>query len=870
MTPDLTRLRTTRRYVAAAAATALVLGLTAAGLTSAAAASRAGHVARAASCPWVHSHAPAAVRARQLRRHMTLDDKLAMVDGVGYASGTSGYVGHIAANAALCIPGLNLEDGPQGVADGVPGVTQLPAPVSLASTWDPALARAYGTVVGSEERGKGADVNLGPTVNIVRDPRWGRAFESYGEDPYLAGQTAVGFIGGVQSQGVLSQVKHFAVYNQETNRNTPADDALVSQRAMHEIYLPQFRAAVTWGHAASVMCSYSTINGQYACQNRYIMHVLNDEWHYPGFMTSDWGATHSTVPSARAGLDLQMPGGAGFGTDYYGAPLKKAVQDGQVPMATLNQMVTRILTEMFRFNLFADPPMGSLTANVATPQHAQTGRAVEESGTVLLKNSGGVLPLSAGRDKSVAVIGADGGAEALTSGGGSAGVIAPYVVTPAQGIAKRGAAAGVSVRYAQGNIPATGALAPVPASAFPAGLGASYYNNTSQSGKPVATGKVPSVALAWNGKSPAKGVKASGWSARFTGTIDLPAAGRYALSLSFTGTAAVTIGGHKVFASQTGFGSVSRVTATLPAGKTSIEVDYADSIPFGSDGITLGWVPPQHPSLLQQAVQAAKHASVAVVFVSDFETEGADLPGISLSADQNQLISAVAAANPDTVVVINSGSAVTMPWLSKVKGVVEAWYPGQDDGDEIAAVLFGDVNPSGKLPVTFPRSLAQVPASTKRQWPGVGGKVHYSEGVLVGYRWYTSRHITPLFPFGYGLSYTSFAFSHLAVRRGHHGQLVVRATVTNTGSRAGADVAQLYVADPAAAGEPAEQLKGFQRVSLRPGQTWRVTFRLSRSAFAWWNPKTSGWTVTPGRYRLMVGDSSASLPLTAHVTMHRR
>jgi beta-glucosidase len=866
MTPDLSRLRLPgRAVIAAGAAAALAVGL-AAGLTPSAAAAPASRTAaHAASCPWVHSRAPISVRVRQLMRRMTLTGKLAMVDGVGYANGTSGYVGHIAANTALCIPGLNLEDGPQGVADGVPGVTQLPAPVSLASTWDPALARAYGTVVGSEERGKGADVNLGPTVNIVRDPRWGRAFESYGEDPYLSGQTAVGFIDGVQSQGVMSQVKHWAVYNQETNRNTPADDALVSQRTMHEIYMPQFEAAVTQGHAASVMCSYSTINGQYACQNRYIMHVLDDEWHFPGFVTSDWGATHSTVPSALAGLDMQMPGGAGFGTDYYGAPLRKAVRDGQVPMATLNEMVSRILTEMFRFNLFARPPAGSLTASVATPAHAQTGREVEESGTVLLKNSGGVLPLSAGRDKSVAVIGADAGQYALTSGGGSAGVIAPYVVTPEQGIARRGAAAGVSVRYAQGNIPDTGALAAVPASAFGPGLSASYYNNTTESGKPAATGTVPSVALAWNGKSPAKGVKASGWSAKFTGTIKLPAAGRYALSLSFTGTAAVTIGGHQVFASQSGFGSVGRATVTLPAGKASITVDYADSIPLGSDDITLGWAPPQHPSLLQQAVRAARQASVAVVFVSNFETEGADLPSISLSASQNRLVSAVAAANPDTVVVVNSGSAVTMPWLARVKGVVEAWYPGQDDGDEIAAVLFGDVNPSGKLPVTFPRSLAQVPASTRRQWPGVGGKVHYSEGILVGYRWYTTRHITPMFPFGYGLSYTTFAFSHLSVRPGHRGGLIIRADITNKGGRAGADVAQLYVADPAATGEPAEQLKGFQRVTLAPGQTKCVTFALSRGAFAWWNPRTSEWTVSPGDYGIMVGDSSASLPLTTHV-----
>ena len=251
--------------------------ITAAGAaTGASAATGRPAAGSAASCPWVHSTAPIATRVSQLLGQMTLDDKLAMVNGVGYANGTTGYVGHIAANPALCIPGLNLEDGPQGVADGVPGVTQLPAPVALAAAWDPALAREYGTVVGSEERGKGADVNLGPTVNIVRDPRWGRAFESYGEDPYLAGQTAVGYIDGVQSQGVLSQVKHFAVYNQETNRNTAADDAIVSPRAIHEIYLPQFQAAVQQAAAASVMCSYSSVNGQFACQNSYLMNVLDN------------------------------------------------------------------------------------------------------------------------------------------------------------------------------------------------------------------------------------------------------------------------------------------------------------------------------------------------------------------------------------------------------------------------------------------------------------------------------------------------------------------------------------------------------------------------------------------------------------------
>jgi beta-glucosidase len=347
--------------------------------------------------------------------------------------------------------------------------------------------------------------------------------------------------------------------------------------------------------------------------------------------------------------------------------------------------------------------------------------------------------------------------------------------------------------------------------------------------------------------------------------MKLPAAGSYALSLSFTGTAAVTINGKQVFASATQFGGTERATADLPAGSATIEVDYADTIPLGTERIALGWAPPQTPSLLDQAVAAAKKAEVAVVFASNFETEGADLQSIDLPASENQLISAVAAANPNTVVVLNTGSAVTMPWIQSVKGVIEAWYPGQDDGNEIAAVLFGDVNPSGRLPVTFPQSLTQVPDNTPAQWPGVNGTVQYSEGVLVGYRWYATRHVTPLFPFGAGLSYTTFAFGHLSVRPAPGGTVRVTAAVTNTGSRAGADVAQLYLGDPAATGEPAEQLKAFQRVTLQPGQTKLVSFTIGRSAFAWWDEQANRWTVSHGSYALMVGDSSANLPLITHV-----
>lgn len=671
--------------------------------------------AQAASCPWVGSRAPIATRVSEVLANMTLADKISMVHG------TSGpYVGNVPAIPSLCIPALNLEDGPAGVADGMTGVTQLPAPVADAATWSTSDARQYGDVVGAEEAGKGANVNLGPTINIVRDPRWGRAFETLGEDPYLTGQLAASEIKGIQSQGVLSQVKHFAVYNQETNRNTPADDAIVSQRAMQEIYLPAFQTALQHGGAASVMCSYATINGTYACETPYTLtQVLRNQFGFKGFVTSDWGATHSTVPSALAGLDMQMPDDS-----FFGAPLQTAVQDGQVPVSTLNTMVGDILTEMFRFGLFDRAPSGSPTAVVTTPQHAALARDVAEQGTVLLKNSGNILPLSTSSVKSIAVIGDDASTSVQSAGGGSASVVAPYVVSPLQGITSR-AGSGVTVTYA--------------------------------------------------------------------------------------------------------------------------------------------------PTDVSQAVAAAQSASVAVVFASDFESEGSDLSSIDLPSAENQVISAVAAANPNTIVVLNTGSAVTMPWLSQVKGVLEAWYPGQEDGNAIAAVLFGDVNPSGHLPVTFPKSLSDVPASTPAQWPGVNGQVQYSEGVDVGYRWYDAKGIAPLFPFGYGLSYTRFAFSDIRVTPGQatsRGTVTVSADITNTGQRAGSDVAQVYVGDPASTGEPPEQLKGFAKVSLAPGQTKRVSFQLrAAQAFSYWDSSAGSWTVADGGYNVMIGDSSANLPLTARVTI---
>ncbi|MGH9066625.1 MAG: glycoside hydrolase family 3 protein, partial [Acidimicrobiales bacterium] len=394
------------------------------------------------NCPWLDQSLPVSQRVAMLLPKMTLADKITLVEGQGTSKP---YVFYMAGVPKLCIPPMGEEDGPLGVGDGLRGVTQLPAGVSLASTWNPSLAASYGKVVGSEEAGKGASVNLGPTVNILRDPRWGRTFESFTEDPYLNSALAVGEIKGVQSQGVLSQVKHYAAYNQETYRNAPADNVIVSPRALHEIYLPAFHAAVTKGKAASVMCAYSTVNGKYSCQDPFLLtHVLHQRWGFKGFVTSDYAAIHS-LSAAAAGTDQEQP----FAT-YFGQPLEQAVASGAIPESVLDTMVRRILTEMFRFGLFNHPRTGSTSAVVTTPAHQAVATSVAEAGTVLLKNKAQTLPLRSSNDATVAVIGPSASASSTDVGGGSAHVTAPFRVTPLAGIQAAAAGAGAKVVYSQG------------------------------------------------------------------------------------------------------------------------------------------------------------------------------------------------------------------------------------------------------------------------------------------------------------------------------------------------------------------------------------------------------------------------------------
>jgi beta-glucosidase len=652
-------------------------------------------------------------RAAGLVSQLTLDEKITQLHGIQ----DSEHQRFVPGVPRLGVPPLRITNGPAGVgpSDDRPQkpATALPAPIGLAATFDTGLARVYGRVQGGETRDLAHSLLEAPDINMTRVPQNGRTFETYGEDPFLAGQVSAADIRGVQSQGIIAEVKHFAANNQETNRFNV--DERIDERTLQEIYLPAFETSVKEGHAASVMCAYPKVNGTFACENPALLQgVLREQWGFGGFVQSDFGATHSTVASAVAGEDLEMATGR-----FFDSAMRDAVRSGQIGEPVIDRMIARRYAVMIRFGLF-DRPLTPSPIPVET--NGAIARRVAEQGTVLLKNDAGQLPLDAAKTRSVAVIGPFAGA-ARTGGGGSSHVVPLYTVDPVTGI------------------------------------------------------------------------------------------------------------------------------------KSKLAPDAAVTTADGSD--------------VAAAAALAKAADVAIVMVGDDETEGRDRPNLSLSGTQDDLVSAVAAANPHTVVVLKSGAPVLMPWLDQVPAVVEAWYPGEEDGNVVAGVLFGSVNPSGKLPVTFPRAEGDTPASTPDRWPGVNGVATYSEGLRIGYRWYDAQGIAPLFPFGYGLSYTSFRFGRLSVTPGStsSGHVTVGADVTNTGDRAGADVAQAYVSAPASAGEPPRQLRGFAKVFLAPGETKHVTFRLDARAFSVWNATTHAWTLVPGRHGISVGDSSRDLPLNGVVTI---
>ena len=765
--------------------------------------------AAAVSSRWMDTRLDPGQRAAQLVGQMTLDEKIAEVHGVGYpliADPTAGYAGKIPGNSRLGIPAVYLADSPVGVGNGATGVTQWADTAALAATWDTDVAGQYGRAYGAEQAGKGHNVALGPTINILRLPNWGRAPETFSEDPYLTAQQSAAEIKGIQSQHVIATAKHFVANNQEVQRSSI--NVVASEKARKEIYQPAFKAAVQAGVGA-IMCSYNRVGGTYACANADdLIGTLRDAWNFDGMVMSDWGAVHSTVLSAKSGLDLEMPGVADEANpaplddlwgSYFNSRLKSAVQSGAVTTAELDGMVTHILTAMFRIGLFDHPTPDPVTVkdtNVSTPEHQALSERIAEQGTVLLKNANGALPLNAGSVRSIAVIG-DAAKNPLTAAGGSAAVIpsAP-VVTPLDGITAR-AGSGTTITYAQGTL-GTNPLPAVPAGAF-----RRPHRDLLRQRRPhrladrLGAGREPG-----HHRQPRRG--------RIGDDLVRPVhrhdhrAGRWDVPVLAAGRR-VRHGVHRrpagrvlhpdVRAHPERSGQPDRRRAQHPRRGHPVPARTGDGGEVRHHRRAApGLAAPAGPARRAGRRGRARRPTSPWSSRPHRPARDGTADHSHCPADQDALISAVAAANPRTIVVLNTSSAVTMPWLAQVAGVVEVWFPGQTAGTAISRVLFGDVNPSGKLPVTFPASDQQGPARSAVDYPGDGTDVYYSEGTLVGYRWFDAQGQEPLFPFGYGLSYTTFRFSDLKVRpstetpsahdnSGHprSSGWTVTARVTNTG-----------------------------------------------------------------------------------------
>ncbi len=712
--------------------------------------------------PWMNSSLSPDERAAMVLEQMTMDEKISLLHGTGMeglspmsplAIHSNGGAGYVVGIPRLGIPAIQMSDAAYGVRNsGENGrySTALPSNVGAAASWNVDAGFEFGALIGRELRAQGYNMSLGGGVNLAREPRNGRNFEYLGEDPILAGTMVASVIRGTQAQHVIGDIKHYAVNDQESGRN--AVNVHIDERSMRESDLLAFEIGIHEGNPAGVMCSYNRVNGDYACENKYLLtDVLKKEWAFTGFVLSDWQGTHSTVKASESGLDHEEPGEI-----FYGDALKVAVQSGKIPMTELDDHVRRVLRSMFASGVVDDPPRKGV---VDVVDGFDVARRIEEGGIALLKNDGAQLPLDASKLRSIAVIGAHADV-GMISGGGSAQVDPPG-----------------------GN------------AIMPPGKGQTKWQDE-----------------IWFPTSPLRNIRAKASSAK----------------------------------------------VQFDAG-----TDYAS------------------------AAALAKSADVAIVFAYQWESEGMDLESLSLPKHQDDLIAAVAAANPHTIVVLETGSAVTMPWVGQVSAIVEAWYGGSSGAEALADIIFGDVNPSGKLPITFPKSDADLPhrkivtppvESTTNGEPDAYKKIAaglpafqttYDEGLKVGYKWYDAEKKEVLFPFGYGLSYSTYEYSNLHVVAGaSSGENVrekVRVTfaVTNTSNRAGVEIAEVYAALPVAAAEPPKRLVGWSRVKLNPAEGKEVTVEIDPKYLSIFNVERHAWQLVPGEYTLMVGGSSQSLPLKA-------
>ncbi|MFM8236696.1 MAG: beta-glucosidase [Actinomycetota bacterium] len=797
-------------------------------------------------------------RIDELLAAMTLDERAALSAGIDLWHGPG--------VARLGVPPIKATDGPSGARGqrwtGRP-VACFPSGSTLGASWDPDLVRTVGARLGAEARRRQAHMLLAPTVNLHRHPLAGRNFECPAEDPFLSARYAVAYVEGVQSAGVACAIKHFTANDSEFERMTIS--SVVDERTLREVSLRPFEAAVREAGVWALMTAYNRVNGTFCSEHADLLGVLRDEWGFDGVVISDWFGTHSTVPTARAGLDLEMPGPA----QWLGPHLADAVRAGDVPEAVATDKARRVLRLIARTGRLGEAALAAEEHPDDPADRAVARRAAAES-IVLLRNDAAALPL--GPDvRTLAVIGPNADAEVI-QGGGSARVEPHSAITALAGLRARFEAVAVAVVHEPGCPPFN--PAPVLDHRVLAGpIRVEYFADRERTGEPVLVEEVRRAHLQYFLGSVPAGVPTD-FALRLRADFVPPVAGEWTFSLVQVGRARLTIDGEPVVdnwhpsghsALFMGFGSerVSGRIAVEAGRRYEVVVELVP--PRGAGAIEVGCAPPTPTDLRERAVAAARTADAVVCIVGtdpDWETEGRDRDTLALPPGQDDLVRAVIAANPRTVVVVNAGAPVAMPWADTAAAVVWLGLPGQEGGDALADVLSGDCCPSGKLPTTIPYRLEDTPAFAS--YPGVNGEVHYTEGVCCGHRWYDTHGIEPQFCFGYGLSYTTFA---IGVPSWVADASVLRVPVTNTGDQRGAEVVQCYVHDvEASVVRPDQELAAFAKVWLDPGETATVELPLTDRAFAFWDVGTGDWRVEPGAFELRVGTSSRDLRHTVTVT----
>ncbi|AXC10610.1 Beta-glucosidase [Acidisarcina polymorpha] len=807
---------------------------------------------------------------------MTPEQKIDYIGGTGFA---------IRAEPELGLPALEMSDGPVGVRSnsGFRSTTYAGG-IGLAATWNPELAEEVGAGIGKDARARGIHFMLGPGVNIYRSPRNGRNFEYFGEDPFLSAAMAVGYIDGMQKQGVSSTVKHYLGNNSEFLRHD--SDSIIDERSLREIYMPAFEAAVKKAHVGAIMDSYNLTNGQHMTQNSYFnTEIARKEWGFNGVVMSDWVATYDGVAAANGGLDIEMPTGAFMNRKN----LLPALKDGRVKQATIDEKVRHIVDTANRFGWLAPGyQQTDLSLSTYDLNNQEVALNAAREGIVLLKNEGKLLPLDKTKVKTILVVGPD-AYPAVPVGGGSAGVVPFHGVSDLEGIA--GYLGNNAVVYYERGLPTIPDLAAqtnftTTAHGGKAGLIVQSFNNAELSG-PAATTKtishINSAGFTWQTMTEdmdtilalfSSGAKHE-VSRRWIGYYTAKTSGTYEIGVQSSGEGA----GSRVYLDDKLIIDDWRLcrafqptlTVQLSAGPHKVVVEDNQTSMFGGR-IRLA-IADQATLVSAAAKTLAAKADVVVVaagFDQDSESEGSDRT-FGLPFGQEELIKEISAANKNTIVAVTSGGNVdSLAWLDKVPAYLEQWYGGEGSGRALAEVLFGDVNPSGHLPATFERKAEDNPTFANYYPEGDSKKVTYKEGIFVGYRGYEKNGVKPLFPFGYGLSYTTFKYGNLTVNQdgGSGGNYTVAFDVTNTGDRAGATVAQVYVADDhTSIAHAAKQLKGFSKVNLKPGETQHLSVTLDARAFAYYDVSAKRWRVSPGNFGILVGESSVDLPLSGSVSV---